>query len=161
MIKKFNLLFLNLLNIGKIKYAPGTFASLITCLLFLLFFNLFDIVILFFCTLIIFLYSFIAINASFKSFDSNDPQEIVIDEVVGQMLPLLSIPIYETLYPLPQLYYCVAAFVLFRIFDIWKPFPINYIDNRMEGALGIILDDILAGIYTIIILIIIFFFVGA
>ena len=77
------------------------------------------------------------------------------------MLPLLSLPVYETLYPAPQFYYCVAAFILFRIFDIWKPFPIDYVDNNIEGALGIILDDILAGIYTIIILTIIFFFLGA
>ena len=161
MINKFNLLFITFFKIGKIKFAPGTVASLITCLLFLLFVNLFNIVILFFCTLLITLYSFIAINNSFDYFDSNDPQEIVIDEVVGQMLPLLSVPIYETLYIAPKEYYCVAAFILFRLFDILKPFPINYIDKNMEGSLGIMLDDILAGIYTIITLIIIFFFIGA
>ena len=161
MINKFNLLFITFFNIGKIKSAPGTVASLITCLLFLLFLNLFNIIILFFCTLLIALYSFIAINNSFDYFDSSDPQEIVIDEVVGQMLPLLAIPIYETLYNAPEEYYCIAAFILFRLFDIWKPFPINYIDINTEGSLGIMLDDILAGIYTIIILIIIFFFIGA
>jgi len=159
-MNKFNLLFITFFKIGKIKFAPGTIASFITCLLFLLFINLFNIVILFFCTLLIALYSFIAINNSFDSFDSNDPQEIVIDEVVGQMLPLLSIPIYETLYTAPKEYYCIAAFILFRLFDIWKPFPINYIDMNTEGALGIMLDDMLAGFYTIFILIIIFFFIG-
>ena len=161
MMNKFNLLFITFFKIGKIKFAPGTFASFITCLLFLLFINLINIVILFFCTLLIALYSLIAINNSFDSFDTNDPQEIVIDEVVGQMLPLLAVPIYETLYLAPKEYYCIAAFILFRLFDIWKPFPINYIDINTEGALGIMLDDMLAGIYTIIILIIIFFFIGA
>ena len=161
MMNKFNLLFITFFKIGKIKFAPGTIASFITCLLFLLFVNLFNIVILLFCTLLIALYSFIAINNSFDSFDSNDPQEIVIDEVVGQMLPLLSVPIYETLYIAPKEYYCIAAFILFRLFDILKPFPINYIDKNTEGSLGIMLDDILAGIYTIITLIIIFFFIGA
>ena len=161
MINKFNLLFITFFKIGKIKFAPGTIASLITCLLFLLLVNLFNIVILFFCTLLITLYSFIAINYSFNSFDSDDPQEIVIDEVVGQMLPLLAIPIYETLYSAPKIYYCIAAFILFRLFDIWKPFPINYIDKNTEGSLGIMLDDIIAGIYAIFTLIIIFFFVGA
>ena len=161
MMNKFNLLFITFFKIGKIKFAPGTFASFITCLLFLLFVNLFNIVILLFCTLLIALYSFIAIKNSFDSFDSNDPQEIVIDEVVGQMLPLLAVPIYETLYIAPKEYYCIAAFILFRLFDIWKPFPINYIDINTEGSIGIMLDDILAGIYTIIILIIIFFFIGA
>ena len=160
MIKKLNLLFLTLLNIGKIKYAPGTFASLITCLLFLLLINLLNITILFFFTLIIFLYSFVAINTSFESFDSNEPQEIVIDEVVGQMLPLLALPIYETLYIAPIEYYCLTAFLLFRLFDIWKPFPISYVDNNTKGALGIMLDDILAGFYTIIVIIIALFFIG-
>ena len=161
MVKKLNLFFLTFLNVGKIKYAPGTFASLITCLLFLLLINLFNITILFFFTLIIFLYSFVAINTSFESFDSNDPQEIVIDEVVGQMLPLLALPIYETLYIAPIEYYCLTAFLLFRLFDIWKPFPISYVDNNTKGALGIMLDDILAGFYTIIVITITLFFIGS
>ena len=160
MINRFNLFFLTLLNIGKIKYAPGTLASLVTCLLFLLLISVLDISIIFFCTLLIFFYSFIAINNSFDTFDTEDPQEIVIDEVVGQMLPLLAIPVYETLYIAPKEYYCFAAFILFRLFDIWKPFPINYVDNNTRGALGIMLDDILAGVYTIIILTISFFFLG-
>ena len=158
MIKKFNLFFLTLFNIGKIKYAPGTIASLITCLLFLLLINLFNMIILLFCTLIILLYSIFAINNSFDIFDASDPQEIVIDEVVGQMLPLLAIPVYETLYLTPKEYYCLAAFILFRIFDIWKPFPINYIDINTKGALGIMIDDILAGVYVVLCLIL--FMVG-
>ena len=116
---------------------------------------------LFFCTLIIFCYSLVAINNSFRIFNSTDPQEIVIDEVVGQMLPLLAIPIYETLHPISEEYYCIGAFILFRLFDIWKPFPINYVDNNIGGALGIMLDDILAGFYSIFILTILFFFLGA
>ena len=146
--------------IGKIKFAPGTIASLITCLAFLLLSNIFNLSVILLFTLIIFCYSFVAINNSFESFDTEDPQEIVIDEVVGQMLPLLAIPIYETLYPLPKIYYCVAAFLAFRLFDIWKPYPISYVDNNVKGALGIMLDDIFAGIYTIIILIIVLFFLG-
>ena len=161
MIKKFNLLFLTLLGIGKIKYEPGTIASLFACAIFLLFINFLSISILFFFILAVFAYSFIAINNSFDTFDSEDPQEIVIDEFIGQMLPLLAIPIYEILYLMPKEYYCIAAFVLFRIFDIFKPFPINYVDNNTKGALGIILDDIVASFYTILILLIIFFFIGS
>ena len=146
--------------IGKIKYAPGTFASLVTCFLFLALMNIFDITIIFLLTLIIFLYSFVAINNSFKEFHSDDPQEIVVDEVVGQMLPLLAVPIYETLYPLPMIYYCVSSFILFRLFDIWKPYPVNYIDNNVKGAMGIMLDDIFAGFYSIIILTKMLFFLG-
>ena len=161
MIKKFNLLFLTLLNIGKIKYAPGTIASLITCVLFFLLIDIYNIIILAFCTIAIFLYSLVAINTSFDAFDVDDPQEIVIDEVVGQMLPLLAIPIYETLYSIPKEYYCFAAFIIFRTFDIWKPFPINYVDRNTEGAIGIMLDDVLAAIYTTVILSMVFFFLGA
>ena len=146
--------------VGKIKQAPGTFASLVTCCLFLFLVNITSIVFIFFTTLIIFSYSFVAINHSFNEFNSDDPQEIVIDEVVGQMLPLLSIPIYETLYIAPIEYYCVAAFLLFRFFDIVKPFPVSYVDNNTKGALGIMLDDILAGIYAIIVITIVLFFIG-
>jgi len=160
MIKKFNLFFLTFCMVGKIKYAPGTFASLVTCFLFLMLINIFNITVIFLITVIIFFYSFIAINNSFDEFRSEDPQEIVIDEVVGQMLLLLAIPIYETLYPLPTIYYCISAFVLFRFFDIWKPFPISYVDNNIKGSLGIMLDDIVASLYSIIILILILFFLG-
>ena len=146
--------------IGKIKYAPGTIASFFTCILFFILINIFNFNLVFFFTLFIFLYSFVAINNSFDEFDSEDPQEIVIDEVVGQMLVLLAIPIYETLYPLNIIYYCVGSFCLFRFFDIWKPYPINYVDNNMSGSLGIMLDDIFAGFYSILILCLVFFFLG-
>jgi len=160
MIKKFNLYFLTFFFIGKIKYAPGTFASLFTCVLFLFLINTFNFSTLFLITSIIFIYSFFAINNSFEEFKSEDPQEIVIDEVVGQMLVLIAIPVYETLYPLPFIYYCLVSFLLFRLFDIWKPFPVNYADNNISGSLGIMLDDIIAAIYSILILTLIFFFLG-
>ena len=146
--------------IGKVKYAPGTFASLAACLLFFVLINITNITIIFLVTLIIFLYSFVAINNSFDEFNSEDPQEIVIDEVVGQTLPLLAIPVYETLYPMPIIYYLVSIFLLFRLFDIWKPYPINYVDNNIKGSLGIMLDDIFAGIYSIIVLSLMLFFLG-
>ena len=76
------------------------------------------------------------------------------------MLTLLAIPIYETLCPLPIIYYCAGGFILFRLFDIWKPFPINYIDNNITGSSGIMLDDIIASIYSIFTLSLIFFFLG-
>ena len=160
MIKKFNLLFLTLFNIGKIKYAPGTFASLVTCLIFLVLIALFNLSIIFFLTIIIFVYSFIAINNSTDEFNEEDPQEIVIDEFVGQILPLLFIPVYETLFLVPKFYYCFTAFIIFRIFDIFKPFPINYVDNNVQGALVIMLDDIIAGVYTIFLMTLLFFFIG-
>ena len=160
MIDKFGKALLTMFGIGYFKYAPGTIASLIACLSFLALINIFDISVMLFFTLIVFFYSLIAINNSVGEFNSEDPQEIVIDEFVGQMLPLLSIPIYEILYPLPIIYYCIPAFLLFRLYDIWKPYPVNYIDENVKGAIGIMFDDIIAGIYSIITLIIIFFFLG-
>ena len=161
MIKKINLFFLTFFFIGKIKYAPGTIASFATCILFFLLINTFSFFIIFLITLLIFIYSFIAINYSLDEFKNEDPPEIVIDEVVGQMLVLLFIPVYETLYPLPVIYYYIGAFFLFRLFDVWKPFPVSYVDNNVSGSLGIMLDDIVASICSIFILIVIFFFFGA
>jgi len=160
MIKKLNLIFVTFFYIGKIKFAPGTFASLFTCIFFLLLMKIFNIMIIAYFTLIIFLYSFLAINNISESFKSDDPHEIVVDEVVGQMLPLLFIPIYENLYLISNEYYCIISFLLFRFFDIWKPFPVNFIDKNVKGALGIMLDDVMAGIYVIITLTLIFFFIG-
>jgi phosphatidylglycerophosphatase A len=161
MIKKFNLLFVTFFNIGRIKYAQGTFASFFTCIFFLLSINILNIITLFFFTLFIFIYSIIAINNVLESFDAQDPKEIVVDEVVGQMLPLLAIPIYENFYPTSMEYYCIAAFLFFRLFDIWKPFPVNYVDKNIKGGLGIMLDDILSGIYVIIILTFSLFVLGS
>tara|TARA_B100000029_G_C17547686_1_gene949025 strand:- start:1392 stop:1877 length:486 start_codon:yes stop_codon:yes gene_type:complete len=160
MIKNINLFFLTFFFIGKIKYAPGTIASFFTCILFLLLVNVFDFIVIFFIALIILIYSFIAINNSFDVFKTDDPQEIVIDEVLGQILVLLAIPVFETLYPMPIIYYCAVSLFLFRVFDILKPYPINYIDDNVSGALGIMLDDIVASIYSILILALIFFFLG-
>ena len=160
MFKKFDLLFITFFNIGRIKFASGTLASLATCVLFFLFADLITIKYLFFITLIAFFYSLIAINNCHREFKSEDPHEIVIDEVVGQMLVLIAIPVYETLYPTNIYFYCIASFFLFRLFDIWKPYPINYIDTNVKGSLGIMLDDIFASFYSIVILSLILFFLG-
>ena len=146
--------------IGKIKYAPGTFASISACILFLLLNYAFSYTFILFLIVLLFSYALFAINNSFDEFDSDDPQEIVIDEVIGQMLTLLAIPIYETLYPLPNVYYYLSSLILFRLFDIWKPYPINFIDKNVKGAFGIMLDDIIASFYSIFVLNLIFFFLG-
>ena len=160
MIKQLNILFVTFFKIGKIKFAPGTVASLVTCVCFLLLIKVFSFFVLFLLIFIIAFYSLIAINNSFDLFKSSDPQEIVIDEVVGQMIPLLAIPIYETLFLVPKEYYCIVCFLLFRLFDIWKPFPISYIDKNSEGALGIMLDDVVAGLFSTFLIILISFYLG-
>jgi len=91
-----------------------------------------------------------------KSAQKKDPGFIVVDEVVGQWIALLPIS-FLYIYVGPDLSYwvfapiAVVAFLAFRIYDIWKPWPIHYIDKNVPGGLGIMLDDVIAGIYALII----------
>ncbi len=78
--------------------------------------------------------------------DDTDPGPVVIDEVVGQWITIVAVP--------PTAVYYVFAFLLFRFFDIFKPWPIRWIDRRVPGALGVILDDVLAGIFAAVVLLI-------
>lgn len=71
----------------------------------------------------------------------HDPAEIVIDEVAGQWIPLLPFAGFDPLG-------FAVAFVAFRLFDIWKPGPVGWADKRLKGALGVMADDIIAGIFA-------------
>lgn len=76
-----------------------------------------------------------------KIMDKPDPGSVVIDEVAGMLIAMIAIPAS----PLAWL----LAFILFRLFDIFKPFPVNFFDQRFHGGLGIVLDDLMAGIYAL------------
>ena len=147
MIDKIGLALLTMFGIGHIKYASGTVASFVTCLIY---YFLIPIKINFIYLLIIFLilliYSIILIDKLSHHFKEKDPKEIVIDEFIGQSIPLIFMSEYiiSSKNPLP----IFLAFFLFRFFDILKPFPINIIDKKMKNGLGVVLDDIIAGIYT-------------
>ena len=82
---------------------------------------------------------------------SHDPKEVVIDELVGMWITLIGVP--------SQIFVFVCGFFLFRIFDIWKPFPINWVDRKVPGAFGTLFDDVLAGLlaYVVLNLLLIFF----
>jgi phosphatidylglycerophosphatase A len=69
-----------------------------------------------------------------------DPNAVVIDEIAGQWLVLVPAPLDPLAYTL--------AFLLFRIFDIWKPWPVSWADRHVKGGLGIMLDDLLAAVYA-------------
>ncbi len=91
-----------------------------------------------------------------KSAQKKDPGFIVVDEVVGQWIALLPLPfLYNYLGPDLSYWFfaliAAVAFLAFRIYDIWKPWPINYVDKNVSGGLGIMLDDVVAGIYALII----------
>ena len=79
--------------------------------------------------------------------EKSDPGEVVIDEVAGQWIPLLVAGSSPLLY--------LLSFALFRLFDIWKPFPISWLDKNVKGAFGVMIDDILAGLIALGVLIII------
>ena len=79
-----------------------------------------------------------------KIIDCVDPRPVVIDEIVGQLLALTAVP----LHPVPIL----LSFLLFRFFDIFKPFPANWIDRHLCGGWGIMLDDVVAGLYAWLVL---------
>ena len=158
MIKYFNLVFVTFFGFGKIKYAPGTFTSLLTSIIlfyFFLFLNLSNQLILY-ILLIIFFYSFYAVSEHIKGSDNKDPKEVVIDEVIGQSIPIY---LYETAHETTKnsheaIFFYLYIFILFRFFDIKKPFPVSYFDKNFKNAFGVILDDVVAGFYVVLTLII-------
>jgi len=91
-----------------------------------------------------------------ESAQIKDPGFIVVDEVVGQWMALLPLPFLYTiidnnsfyLYSVPI---AVAGFLVFRLFDIWKPWPVNYADKNIPGGYGIMFDDVIAGMYALIV----------
>ena len=149
-----------MLGLGNSKYGSGTVASFITCLIYIVFFNFkINIIFLILSVSLILIYSVYSIDAFKNSFSQTDAKEIVIDEFIGQSIPVL------TIYALIEknnlddfILYTFASFLLFRVFDIYKPYPINKIDQKMKNGFGVVLDDIVAGIYSIVILLIIIFF---
>ena len=161
MIKKFNFLFVTFFGIGTLRYAPGTITSLITTILLFSLFHIIklpNILILFFL-IFIFIYSFYAIADYIKESENKDPKEVVIDEVIGQAIPIF---LYEIAHGVEKnfqesfLFY-IYIFILFRFFDIKKPFPVNIFDEKFKNSFGVIMDDVIAGFYVVLTLIIFMF----
>jgi len=157
MIRKINILLLSMFTIGRSKYAPGTVASFITSLIFILFFNFqINILILIIGVCLIFIYSVYAIDLFKNSFSEIDAKEIVIDEFIGQAIPILTIYGFLEYQDIDYfIIYTFISFLLFRFFDIVKPYPIYIIDKNIKNGFGVILDDIVAGIFSSLILLII------
>ena len=157
MIKKFNFLFVTIFGLGKIKLIPGTFGSLAT--LFILYFlfhtlSLSSELILIFL-IMIFIYSFLAINSYIKDNDNKDPREIIIDEFIGQSIPIY---LYEISHGTEKsqdeaIIFYFICFILFRFFDIKKPFPVSFFDKNYKNSFGVIMDDVCAGFYVVLSLI--------
>ena len=154
-MKKINILISTFFGNGYISRIPGTFTSLSTLIILYILFeilqfkNLNYILILYSIT---FFYSFYAVMDSETEFENKDPRQIVIDEVLGQAMPLILI-VYlssKNLINIPVEIYYLLSFILFRFFDIVKPFPVSYFDKQHKNFFGIIMDDIMAGFYTML-----------
>lgn len=128
-------------NVGRIPLAPGTWASLVTTgTLYLLQPRLSSLFIEILALVLITLVGIPAAGAAERYFQKKDPGQCVIDEVAGQMLCLIFLPRTAGIY--------LAAFLVFRFFDILKPFPIRLAEKIVGGA-GIMADDLIAGLYTL------------
>ena len=133
-------------GIGLLPIAPGTFGSMLGIILFLALAHLYlPIFWLSLIILILYFFSYLAVQSALKIIKRSDPGEIVIDEVLGMMLVMMTIP--------PDPKWAFLAFILFRIFDILKPWPINQVDSKLKNALGVMLDDFLAALYAGIVIV--------
>ena len=157
MTNKFNTLFVTMLGIGKIKIIPGTFGSLATVIILYILFHLLDISsnLILLGLVIVFIYSFYAVRNYILNIEDKDPREIVIDEFIGQSIPIY---LYEVSHgteksPDEAIIFYLICFILFRFFDIRKPFPVSYFDRNFKNSFGVIMDDVCAGLYVVLSLI--------
>ena len=144
-------------SLGKVKVIPGTFGSLATIIILYVSFHILNISsnIILIGLITIFIYSFSAIATYIKDNDNKDPKEVIIDEFIGQSIPIYLYEISHGTEKSPDeaiIFYCVC-FVLFRFFDIVKPFPVNFFDKNFKNSFGVIMDDVCAGFYVVLSLI--------
>ncbi len=157
MLKTFNSLFVTMFGIGKIKMIPGTVGSLATIIILFVLFHTLDISsnIILLGLIIIFIYSFSAVASHIENSENKDPKEIVIDEFIGQSIPIYLYEISHGIEKSPNeaiIFYAIC-FVLFRFFDIKKPFPVSFFDRNFKNSFGVIMDDVCAGLYVVLSLI--------
>ncbi len=157
MIKILNTLFVTLFGLGKIPKIPGTFGSLATVIVFYFLFHIIEISsdIILISLIVIFIYSFSAVAAHIKNKENKDPKEVVIDEFIGQSIPIY---LYEISHgteksPDEALIFYGICFILFRFFDIVKPFPVSFFDKNFKNSFGVVMDDVCAGFYVVLSLI--------
>ena len=127
---------------GLYKKAPGTLGTLVAIPFFLAI-NKADIYLQLLFAVMVFFLGIWSSNVTSKSLKLKDPSCIVIDEIAAFLLLLILIS--------PNLYQLIYAFILFRIFDIWKPYPILWLEKKYSGGFGIMIDDIAAALMALII----------
>jgi phosphatidylglycerophosphatase A len=133
-------LFSTFFGVGFLPLAPGTWGSLLSLPIgyWLVLFG--GVELLFITTLGLFIIGVWSSGVTSKEMKVTDPSQIVIDEVVGQWLTLLVLPL--------NIFWYFIGFMLFRLLDIYKPWPISWVDKKIKGGLGIMLDDIIAGMFA-------------
>tara|TARA_B100001996_G_C18487528_1_gene526261 strand:+ start:200 stop:673 length:474 start_codon:yes stop_codon:yes gene_type:complete len=152
-MKNFTKFFLSIFFVGYINFAPGTWGSLVSIIiLFPIFkFSTLTIQIL----IIIFIFLFVISNYLINYFslftNSQDSKHIVVDEFLGIFTIFL---FYDFLFIYNDFFTLILIFLIFRLFDIIKIFPANFIDKKIKNGYGVILDDIVAGLYTVLTLVI-------
>ena len=150
-------LFVTLFGIGKLKKIPGSYASLATTIFLFFLFHILNLSPNFILIgiLIIFFLSIYAVNIFIKNLDNKDPKEVVIDEFIGQSIPICLYEIaHEGTKEMNQvLTFYFIMFILFRIFDIVKPYPVSYYDKNFKNSFGVIMDDVCAGLYVVAVLV--------
>ena len=158
MIKTINYLFVTCFGIGSFRFAPGTITSLVTSIFL---YSLFHIIhlssdIILIILSIVFIYSFHAVSEYIKFNENKDPKEVVIDVFIGQSIPIYLYEISHGTSKVSQeaILFYFYIFILFRFFDIKKPFPVNFFDKKFKNSFGVIIDDVVAGLYVVLTLII-------
>ena len=142
MIGRIIILFASGFGSGYLRPAPGTWGSAAACLLLWLVGNFWQpslLIAIVIALLLLPVGAFCAQSAG-KSWGKSDDGRIVIDEWLGIWISLLALPWTPMA--------LILGFVFFRLFDIWKPAPIGYIDTRLANGWGVMLDDVVAGVYA-------------
>ena len=157
MIKTINTLFVTMFGLGKLPKIPGTFGSLATIFILYILFHKVDLSsnLILIILIIIFIYSFLAVASYIKDNENKDPKEVIIDEFIGQSIPIY---LYEISHGTVKsadeaIIFYSLCFVLFRFFDIVKPFPVSFFDKNFKNSFGVIMDDVCAGFYVVLSLI--------
>ena len=135
--------FSTVFKIGYLPIAPGTWGSLAALMVWYVLVGHISSITLIALIVVIFALGVYTSSVIEFNLTIKDPSIVVIDEWVGQWIVLLFLP--------KSMAWGLVAFLLFRLFDIWKPYPINKLDN-MHGGWGIMLDDVLAGIYALVVI---------
>ncbi|MAU70074.1 MAG: hypothetical protein CMD40_02955 [Gammaproteobacteria bacterium] len=134
-------------GIGLISFAPGTFGSIFAWISFVIISHYVNMLIL--TIFIVFFAIWICEKASTNLLEK-DHKSIVIDELAGMWVSLVPV-LYVATDQNERILYASLAFIFFRVFDILKPFPISYFDTKYKNGFGIVLDDVIAGIFAAII----------